>query len=232
MLLESVHKSEGFSTALMEVLEKLREIKSPPQNLHSYQDSWFEAHSVFVYETFLYIVASLLKTGSHEILHNIFASHYLKPKTERYSESKFEDFGGFYGHSEILQLVLASERQRLNSPAGELIKRQADRTDVPLSSIIEADLLSFMMALITDTVHWFPQMLFYHSQTECMFFLRATQHRHFIKLAVITGIMDADLLRDAIDAGLERIGIDRWISGLRTQTIREKMNFKKLDTLA
>lgn len=104
VLLESeTTPDEEFSDSLVEFLEKLRELKSRPPEISSWSESWFEAHSVFVYETFLYVVAGLLKTESYKTLHEVFTTHYLLPSTERYGDSKFENFGGFYGYSDTLQ---------------------------------------------------------------------------------------------------------------------------------
>ena len=86
---------------------------------------------MFVYETFLYVIAVLLKTESYFTLHGIFSSHYLRPQSERYGDSKFDGFECFYGHSVALQSVLAPEGNNLYSPAAELIKKQAGREDVP-----------------------------------------------------------------------------------------------------
>jgi len=141
VLLESEIEPGGeFREALIDLLEKLRELKSRPAEVNAWNDAWFDAHSVFVYETFLYIVAALLKTNSFETLHEVFTSHYLRPVSERFSDQKFENFGCFYGYSEALQSTLAPQRQRLLSPAAELVKRQADRTDLPFSSVMEAEL--------------------------------------------------------------------------------------------
>ena len=111
-----------FRGALMDLLEKLRELKSRPAEVNSWDDAWFDAHSLFVYETFLYIVAALLKTNSFDTLHEIFTSHYLRPASERYTNEKFESFECFYGHSEALQAVLAPPQKRLLSPAAELVR--------------------------------------------------------------------------------------------------------------
>jgi hypothetical protein len=65
VLLESeVNPSQEFGEALIEMLERLLELKSRPPELNSWNNAWFEAHSVFVYETFLYIIAALMKTGA------------------------------------------------------------------------------------------------------------------------------------------------------------------------
>ena len=72
-----------FTELLVEVLERLLELKSRPVELSRWQDDWFGAHAVFVYE-FLYVVASLLQAGRLEVLHAMFRTHYLKPRAERY----------------------------------------------------------------------------------------------------------------------------------------------------
>jgi len=130
VLLESgVSATDEFRDSLVDFLEVLCELKSRPAEINTWSEAWFEAHSVFVYETFLYVIAALLKTGSYSVLHEIFTSHYLKPKSERYNNANFDNFGCFYGYSKTLQSVLAPEGKRLYSPAAELIKRQADRNE-------------------------------------------------------------------------------------------------------
>src|ERR1035437_4204245 len=145
-------RNENGIDSLLELLEGLRELKSRPPEINAWNDAWFEAHSIFVYETFLYIIAALLRTKSYKVLHEVFSSHYLRPKTEMYSNNKFEDFGCFHGHSEILQSVLAKPGQRLCSPAAALIKKQADCQDLPFSAIMEAELLIFLMASISEDI--------------------------------------------------------------------------------
>jgi hypothetical protein len=141
ILLESeANPSEAFGEALVALLERLLELKSRPPEVNSWNDTWFEAHSVFVYETFLYVVAALLKTDAFSTLHHILTSHYLLPETERSTGNRFSTFGAFCGYSETLQ-ILAPEGRKLNSPAAELIKRQADRTDLPLADVIQAEVL-------------------------------------------------------------------------------------------
>jgi hypothetical protein len=131
--------TDDFCQALLGFLEELLELKSRPAELNSWNDTWFEAHSLFVYETFLYSVAALLKTNAYNILHEILTSHYLLPKSDRSSDNKFTAFDCFYGYSDTLQAELAPAGKRLYSPAAELIKRQADREDLPFEAIIEAE---------------------------------------------------------------------------------------------
>lgn len=221
-----------FSEALIDVLEKLRELKSRPPEINSWNDSWFEAHSVFVYETFLYIVAALIKTGAYKTLHEIFTSHYLLPTSDRYGQSHFVKFDCFYGHSETLQAVLAPEGKRLYSPAAELIKRHADREDLPFQDIMQAELLTLLMAFITPETDWYPQTLHYSSHGNGFpFFIRAAQHKYFEKLSIITGLDDADELREKVKTGHETHRVSQWHDFRFGGNFWSSMNLDNLNTL-
>ncbi|GIW57008.1 MAG: hypothetical protein KatS3mg082_3412 [Nitrospiraceae bacterium] len=233
VLLESeVDPSQEFGEALIAMLERLLELKSRPPEVNSWNEVWFEAHRVFVYETFLYIVAALLKTGAFDILNLVFTSHYLLPESMAHSSSRFARFDVFYGYSEALQ-ILAPEGRKLYAPAAELIKRQADRPDLPFSAIMQAELLVLMMAFITDGSRWYPQTLHYSSRGGAFpFFVKAARHRDFQKLAKITGIGSGDELRAAVKAGHERLGVERWRDfWMRDRTFWDSMNMDALDTL-
>lgn len=228
VLLESgANPSEEFGESLLGMLERLRELKSRPPEVNSWSNVWFEAHQVFVYETFLYVVAALMKKNAFGILHLIFTSHYLLPETEAHRSSHFERFDTFYGFSETLQ-ILAPEGRKLNAPAAELIKRQADRVDLPFADVIQAELVIMLMAILTDDAEWYPQTLHYSRASGFPFFVRAAQHRNFRKLAQITGIDNADQLRELVKAGHERLGGNRWKN---IRSLWNSMNMDTLDTL-
>lgn len=233
VLLESeVSPTEDFCQALVNFLEELGELKSRPAELNPWSDTWFEAHSLFVYETFLYLIAALLKTCAYQILHEVFTTNYLYPGIERYGNSKFYFFDYFYGSSNTLQKELAPDGVRLFSPAAELIKRHADREDLPFITIIEAELLILMMVFLNPNTSWYPQTFFYSSySSEFPFFIRATQHKHFLRLAAITGINDADQLREAVREGQKRLGVSQWHDFHFGDTFWTSMNMDKLDSI-
>ncbi|WP_462250970.1 SEFIR domain-containing protein [Ekhidna sp.] len=234
ILVESEITSEDeFSNVLIEFLEKLKELKARPPEISSWNDSWFEAHSVFVYETFLYVVAALLKTECYHTLHEVFTSHYLLASPQRiHRDSKFESFGGFYGYSDALQKVLAPEGRRLYAPAAELVKRHADREDLPFVSIIQAELLTLLMAFISEETRWYPQTFHYSTyEYEYPFFVRATQHKYFKKLAVVTGIQDIEELRKKVREGHERLNVNNWYEFRFERDFWGTMNMEKLDSL-
>ena len=224
-------KSEEFSETVIDTLERLRDLKSRPPEVNQWNDVWFQAHGLFVYETFLYIIAALLKTHSYGELNNIFTSHYLLPVTERYGDNSFDRFDTFYAHSEILNDVLAPKDTRLYSPAAELIKRQAQRKDIPFQDIIQADALILLMSFLTPETNWYPQTLHYCGRAQSFyFFIRASQHKNFKNLAIITGINKADALREAVKKGFERLNVNRW-HNFHSINFWELMNMDKLDSI-
>ena len=234
VLLESIAKpTDDFSDILVSFLEHLRELKSKPPEVNQWNDVWFEAHSLFVYETFLYIITALLHAKDYKTLHEVFTSHYLRPQTEQHNDNKFECFDCFYGYSETLQSILAPEGRRLYSAAAELIKRQADREDLPFNDIIQAELLVLLMACITpDVVFWYPQTLHYKQHNKDFpFFIHATQHKGFKKLAIVTGIDDAETLRNTVKKGMDRLKINEWREFHFYHNFWDMMNMKNLNTL-
>lgn len=234
VLLESgANPSEEFSESLVSLLERLLELKSRPPEVNPWSDGWCEAHSVFVYETFLYIVAALLKTDSFGSLRLILTNHYLLPETEASGVNRFDTFAAFYGYSETLQ-ILAPKGQKLYAPAATLIKRQADRTDLPFAAVMQAELLVLMMAFITEGCRWYPQTLHYLSRAGAFpFFVRAARRRDFQKLAKITGVSGGDELRAAVRSGHEKLGVDRWHNfWVSDRSFWGSMNMDALDTLS
>ncbi len=233
IIIESeVNPSEEFDESVLGMLEKLLDLKSRPSEVNQWSDNWFEAQGVFVYETFLYIVASLMKTEAYDTLNLILTSHYLLPQTEMRWDNRFKDFGAFLGFSGSLQ-ILAPEGKKLYAPAAELIKRQSDREDLPFSLIIEAELLVLLMAFISEDVSWFPQTLHYEGRASSFpFFIKATQHRGFKKLVKITGIEDVNELREAVKKGHERMQVDKWTTFfIYDRSFWESMNLDNMDTL-
>lgn len=234
VLLETlVTPGERFRGTLIAFLERLLEVKARPKEVTSWNRTWFEAHSVFVYETFLYIVAALMKCGAFGVLHEVLTSSYLQPAgSQDHQEGEFASFESFWTYSEALQ-VLAPEGKKLLVPAAELIKRQADRADLPFESVMEAELMVLMMALMSPSVgHWYPGTLLYARHHAFPFFLRATQHSGFQKLATVTGIHNADELRAALARGIERHGVNAWHDfRWHDRDFSKAMNLAKLDTV-
>lgn len=228
----TTNPSSDFCEALIAHLERLLELKSRPPEITYWNETWFEAHSVFAYETFLYTVAALLKSEAYEILHFILTTHYLLPATELSGLERFGTFRAFYGTSETLQ-ILAPEGRSIYSPAAELIKRQADRTDLPFLDVMQAELMVLMMAFITDGSYWYPQTLHYSTRAGSFpFFVKAARRRDFQKVAKITGIFTGDDLRVAVKLGHDRLQVQQWHHFWLDRSFWESMNMDALDTIS
>ncbi|CAH7238375.1 SEFIR domain-containing protein [Vibrio chagasii] len=230
VLLEGrVTQEAELTEALVDVLEKLYELKSRPEEVSSWSDAWFEAHSVFVYETFLYIVAALMKVGCYGVLHEIYTTNYINPPTVRNRDYEFESFSCFHGHSEVLQSVLRPN-DRLYSPEAELIKDHADRKDITFQNIVQAEALTLMVSLLFGSP-WYPGTLHYASYYESIpFFVRATQHKNFSNLTAITGIATGDEMREKFKAALDASSLSRSGNFFRINFFT-LMNIDKLDTI-
>lgn len=230
VLLESrITDEEIFSEILIEFLERLRELKSRPVELTTWPENWFEAESVFVYETFLYIIATLIKNKKFDILHNLLSHNYLLPNWVKVRNNPFQKFDTFFGYSDSLQ-ILAKEGYKLHSPAAEFIHQHADRKDISFENLSEADLLLLMMASISKDFTWRPHTLYYVDYYYGFpLFLNAANHKGFLKLAKITGVENADQLRKLINEGFERVGIRNWHNF--NHNFSEMMNLNNLDTL-
>ena len=155
-----VAPSTDFSEALVELLEGLGDLSSRPAEQKEWNDAWFEAYRLFAFETFVYIIAALLKVRAFGDLNNLFTSHFLMPTSEWDINKRFVRFDGFWTVSRQLSQTLSSGETKYISPAAEVVKRQATRDDVPFSDLIQADLLAMLASFIPPcTKPWFPQLM-------------------------------------------------------------------------
>jgi len=238
-ILESSEARPDTADAFIEVVEKLLELRSRPAEVQSWNDAWFESHQLFAYEAFLYIVASLMRSQSYELLHLLLTTHFLLPEVER---QVGRDFAGFEelraSTGRINEALLPQEKRgtgaRYHSPTGELLKRTSTRIDLPFERIMEADALCLMMAAVLRRGNWYPNTVLYAGWGALEFFQRAAQRRHFEKLAVITGVNDPTTLMAEVQQGLEHLGVRHWTNSMSHSGISfsRVWNLEKLGSLA
>ncbi|WP_394229327.1 SEFIR domain-containing protein [Shewanella colwelliana] len=229
VLLEASSTIEDeLAEEIIGLLEKLRELKTKPNDLNVWNNNWGDALAVFVYETFLYIVAALLKARCFQTLHEIFTSSYVAPIERVQRGVELETFSDLYGNADSLQDVLRPG-EKLYSPSAELIKIQADRSDISFKDLIQAETLTFMMAILQED-YWYPGTLHYAEHYEKLpFFLRAAQHKNFIKLATITGIADASELSNKLKEQLGKMQFNS--RSFYRSNFELLMNLDNLDTV-
>jgi hypothetical protein len=165
------------------------------------------------------------------MIHEVLKQSYVEAETERQHGNGFARFDRFLAYSGSLNKVLAPPGNRLLSPAAALIQKQATRADMTFTSVIEADLLAALFAAVSD-LNWLPQTLVYAGYQPLPFFFRATQRKHYVKLATITGCQTGDELRTKAKEGLKRIvGTSNEFFFRSNMSISRSANLDKLDTI-
>ncbi len=219
-------QSRDFEDALLGFLEKLIELRERPESVSSWSDFWYEPHQLFAYDTFLHVVAALIKVGAYKTLNAVLMGTYMLPSQSTRS-GKFTTITVFYEHTESINSALTTENARYHSQAMELIKRNVERTDIPFSAIKEADALCHLATFVGggDEWWWYPQSHYYWSYGSVpQFFVRATQRRNFAKLATVLGIATGDEVRKRYAERKEKDG--------RRGSFENLVNLDKLDTLS
>ena len=205
-------------------------MKGRPPEMNSWNDAWFEAHALFVYETFIYLVAALLKNRAYALLNELLSARYMLPESERHGSSQFATFETFYASSGTLQSVLAPPGKILYSPAAALVKQQAERPDLTFDALLEADAVLLFFAFMRDDAEWFPQLLYYLPYAKVpTLFARATSKRHFLALGTIADVASGDAVRVGWSAGVTRLHVERWAHF--NGNFYESLNVEHLDTV-
>ena len=231
-LLEAKYNKDDFSESLLYTLERLMELSSRPADMNPWNDVYFHAHRAFAYECFLYIIAALIKCENYQVAHEVFTSHYKLPETSSYNNMDFCGFEEFYYQSDFLQEKLSPPGSRLSSTIAELMKINANRDDLTFNDIIQADLISQMFTFIKSGGLWYPQTLNYASfSPKFNFFIRAAQHKSFVKLLTLTGFNNKDELKESIMKGIALQGNRNFGGAFRIATYPDMLNMENWDTL-
>lgn len=232
IILEGDTQSEDFSKALLLFMEVMLAVRSRPKNINSWSDSWFLSHQIFAYETFLYILAALIKIEAFQQVNILLHTSYLLPDHLVSSGTEFANYSELFIHSDFLQSKLAPENYRLNSPVAELVKLSATRGDVSFDDLKQADLVALMISFISPGVYWYPQLLLYSAHYEKYpLFTRAIQHRGFKNIATITGINDSKLLVQKLTEGDAKRNTNNWRHFSFNRNFLEQMNVSRLDSI-
>lgn len=236
LLIETAVRSDlETEETLVAFLEKLLALKYRPPEVNQWIDSWFDAHGIFVYETFLYVIAVLVKSDKYGMIHSILTTHYLLPESEMRSGHDFVSFDKFHTYSR----ALSDRNNRLKlqriSLIADVVKERASRIDMPFRDLMQAELIVFLVASLSDGLRWYPHTLVYFGRggTRFPLFVRAAQHKYFLRLATITGISTGDELREKFKQGCDRHQTKQWISNVFWDDVSfwNSMNMNALDTI-
>ncbi|MBL9187062.1 MAG: TIR domain-containing protein [Opitutaceae bacterium] len=222
--------SDEFDSALVEFMERFLDLRGKPREVSQWSNWWYEGHRLFVYETFLYILAALLKAGAFKTLNAVLMGNYLVPENAEDEAGKFVSFASFYAYSESINPALSAKtNQRYYSQAAELVSRSCDRRDLTFLAVREADALAYLASVVRE-VGWYPQTRYYSGfgRSALPFFVRASQRRNFAKLVTILGIPNGDKLREIFKQRKQR---DDSSGSGRHPSFEHLINLDALDTI-
>lgn len=223
--------SKEFSNELIKFLEQILLLKEVPSNISSWSSNWYDAQKVFALEIFLYIVAILINLGKYHLIRNVLSARYLSGDRQLPPEFRFVSIDAFLGASETLQAGF-DEDSKYYSPVAELIKRNADRSDVLFADLIQADLLVLFYSFCNSGVYWYPNTIYYASYGyKPELFIRATQREYFLHLAVIAGIQSVQEIKEKVKAGAERMNGSSFSYGRMGNDFCSMMNIESLDSI-
>lgn len=222
---------QELSDVFVTFLEKLLILPTRPEELRSYQTNWFDAQQIFIYEMFLYLVSSMVKKGKFSLINDVLSSHYLVQDGHTSKEKNFVSFDSFFTSSNTVQHALSKEH-RYYSPSVELIKRNADRNDIVFTDLIEADILCLAYSCCHEGIYWYAATTPYIAyNTVPDIFLRATQHKGFIKLKEALGVDSADDFRSRMQEKQQQHLAQNYGYGRGFASYKNLMNLDNIDTL-
>ncbi|HHE5698206.1 TPA: SEFIR domain-containing protein [Citrobacter amalonaticus] len=232
VLLEGDTQGEDFSQSLLQFIEELLVIRNRPKVINSWNEVWFLPHQIYAYETFLYILAALIKVEAFQQIHNLLHTSYLLPEHLTTPGIDFANYGELFVNSDFLQKKLAPENQQLYSPVAELVKQSATREDISFADLKQVDLVALMVSFLKPGLYWYPQLLIYSAHNERFpLFTRAIQHRGFKNIATITGINDSKLLAENLIKGEAQRITGNWHQFGFGRNFLDKMNVSRMDSI-
>lgn len=230
----SIKTAIGFEKFLVAFLEALLPLKYRPVEVTRWNDAWFDALGIFVYETWLCLIAALVRHGAWDLIHSLLTTHYLLPETAG-GDRDFATFDVF----DIYSAVLEARNQRMNpkriSLIADVVKDSATRTDLPFNDVMQAELLVFLVSILRDGPYWYPKTLVYASHRRGAFglFTRGARNKDFLSIRTVTGVSSAAEMRSKFRDGLVEKGAGRWhLSVYSDVSFWELANMDRLDTIA
>lgn len=213
LILEStLPQTTNFDDTLIEFLENALALKYRPKEIIQWNEAWFDAHAIFVYELFLYVIAILIRADRFVSIRNIFTTHFMLPEMEAQGGRDFVSYGEFWSYSQAIDY--RNKRLKLSrlSLLADILKERSTHNDIPFRDVMQAELAILLVSLISDNCHWYPHTLVYSGRggVRFPFFIRAAQHKYFERLKIITGIETADALRERFTQGCQTHGVNRW----------------------
>jgi hypothetical protein len=233
LTLETGVINEGiFVEIVVSFLEHLLALKYRPSELSSWNDGWFDAHAIFVYEVFLYVIAALIRASFFPAIHAVLTTQYMLPEAEFTHGRDLKGFDEFYGYSRVLESRNKRLQLRRMDLVADLVRERSTRTDITFRDLMQAELVVFVAAVISGG-RWYPRTLIYAGWGKRFpIFVRARQHRYFERLKTIFGVSTGDELRDRFKKGCDALDVKAWHHfGIQDVSFWDAADMDALDTI-
>lgn len=176
-------------------------IKTREQSQHGYFEAQFDHMKMFVSELIIYSIAILLKHEKYSAIEALIKNHYfIINDFEREVDGKINVFQ-FY--PETLRHYINS-KQEMISPLGELLSMRATYSRYPFSSIVEAELLIYMLSYFYNPQEeynvWFPYTSPYLRKDRITFIRRLRSKRHFEEVNKLFNVETVEEMKEKLGA--------------------------------
>jgi hypothetical protein len=170
------------------------------------------------YELVLYFLAALLKHNRLTQVRAFFQRQYVLPAS-RSRPGGLRDFEILEQRPQSLVQRGEQQRQRFIYLVADLVKQRANRTDLTLADLAQADFVAFLYSRVNDMETWRPHAaLLAPDYRPFPLFLRATSQRVFGEVAVMLGVSTVDDLRQRLGNNVDAQWLQHW-EGLEIDTL-------------
>lgn len=187
--------------------EKLISFRFRPETVTSWTEIDFDNYKFFLYELFLYFIATLFNLRKYKeaafFIHSQYFFHY---NSGELRNSGIEIFNSYIGSLDEIR------NKRLNlrrvSITADLIKQRANLQNINFDKIIEADLvLHYLTNLEGNNYAWFPRCSVYSPRffSRIELFERMVSLQHFNKIKTLFRVEDIDSFKRKYQSYLSRV---------------------------
>jgi hypothetical protein len=162
-----------------------------------------EGLNLFLYELFLYAIAQLIDSEEFKLAGSLLDRPYPTGDLNHGSGRQLPTFTTFYTHSQILSQYNSTQSQHYDYQA-VLITERWTLHHLPLSLLVQSDILLAVRAIVKQEDSWHPRMLFFRESLPGLpLFAEAQREQGFANLAVLLGIISRQELAAAFAKRIE-----------------------------
>lgn len=225
---------EATVASIIAFLEKLIPYQSRPETANGWREIDFDNYRFFVYELFLYIIASCIRTRQYNAAAEIIESEYHVTETLGGNGIYIGSADECNEHVRSLD-EMRKQRLKLNqiSVAAGMIHDRAPSGPIAFREVIQADFLLYCRRFFPTGRHvssWYPRCLPYAMRDGAMeVFAKATTDRGLEPLKTLFRIPNRNALMDGLEALMASPQLD---VGFRTMiSIPAILNLRDLNQM-